>query len=1110
MKALVSLLILAATFLRAAEPTNSPAPLSVGCQAFTFNRFTVYEAIEKTAEAGGTVIEFISGQRLIKAEPGKLSPDMSDEQLAALHAHLKKHGVAPASLFIGIPNDEAGARKVFEFGKRLGVKSFSMGLVPDQLDLLEKMVKEFDIRVGFHNHGKTPLNRSWDPAFVLEVVKNRDARLGLCADTGHWATSGLNGLDAIKLVEDRIINLHLKDRAVVGQASTDLILGTGVTDIAGIVAELRRQKFAGSIFVEYETNWLNSVPDVKRCIEFIHHPVAKAASASPTSPAVVPQAPEFHLDEPGLKAVVIDSDERESFLGLQLDSAGRLFAGCREALFVYEPAAGGLYAPRQLLFRFPKDAWVYDIAIRGDDLYVSTHTAIYLLPGAVKKRAGIEARRLVWGLPMMKGFDMHQGIHGLVIGPEGDLYFANGDEIIGYGDKDRMDHWSHWTYHHGTKGSAMTGCGGVFRFSPDGEKFSVVAAGTRNSCGIAFDHEWNLFTSDNDHEGRPADYVPGRVLHVTPGAYFSWPRGWMPEKTPWRADLLDSLHPDVGRYVPTGMAYYDESFLPAACRHGLYIAEWGRAKLLRYPLKPRGASFQAEQVDFFSEAETTARPVGVAVGRGGRLFTSVCHMKGNEASPMYRSEIVMITRAEDAANAPFEAYEETAASADKLFAELASDSWHRRYRAHIELMRRGASVADEAAQRFAKTPEAVASTTHLSWLIAASGKLDLIAPLVSSAQPMARLQALRALAKFAPSPDRATFEKALDDANPQVVHAALVALRERFTELHAKARVITLAQSADRLLRQSAVQLLARRLPLPAIQKLCESSTPAERLAGVLIAGERLTVPPVSGALPESWPQSPMLSKVAYVDETVELHTGNFTMADVWAAAAKSPEEQSLFALLERRLDDPVPDHAKQAAFFLRLLKDPRTDARATAILGIKDAKLAQATPIQGATSTGITELPTAFAKVDWTKEVPRGDAARGAKLFTERGCAICHAAKAGDNGGGGPSLIGAGTRFTVPYLVESVITPNKTVSPIFKWTMVTKTDGSAIAGLITSETAAELELLLPAGIRQNIRIKDIAKRELQDRSPMPEGLIQTPDDLRDLLSYLLSLKEVK
>src|SRR5258708_1590321 len=209
-----------------------------------------------------------------------------------------------------------------------------------------------------------------------------------------------------------------------------------------------------------------------------------AGAANP--PAVERQAYAVLQLQAGLKSVVIDSDDRESFLGLQLDSAGRLFVGCREALFAYEPAAGGLYQPRQLLFRFPKDAWIYDIAIRGDDLYVSTHTAIYLLPGGVKKRHELVAKRLVWGLPMMKGFDTHQGIHGLAIGPEGDVYFSNGDEIISYGDFKRPDHWSHWTYFHGSKGTEVTGCGGVVRIGPDGEDFSAKYAGIRSSCGNAF------------------------------------------------------------------------------------------------------------------------------------------------------------------------------------------------------------------------------------------------------------------------------------------------------------------------------------------------------------------------------------------------------------------------------------------------------------------------------------------------------------------------------------------------------------------------------------------------------------------------------------------------
>ena len=41
----------------------------VGCQAYTFNRFTVFEAIQKTAEAGGKVIEFYPGQKLSPQEP---------------------------------------------------------------------------------------------------------------------------------------------------------------------------------------------------------------------------------------------------------------------------------------------------------------------------------------------------------------------------------------------------------------------------------------------------------------------------------------------------------------------------------------------------------------------------------------------------------------------------------------------------------------------------------------------------------------------------------------------------------------------------------------------------------------------------------------------------------------------------------------------------------------------------------------------------------------------------------------------------------------------------------------------------------------------------------
>lgn len=825
--------------------------------------------------------------------------------------------------------------------------------------------------------------------------------------------------------------------------------------------------------------------------------------------AAAPQEVEFKLHEPGLKAVVIDHNDTESFLGLQLDSAGRLYAGCREALFVYEPAPGGLYQPPRLLFKFPKDSWVYDIAVRGTDLYVATHTAIYLMEGAVTRREGLQAKRLVWGLPMMEGYDMHQGVHGMAFGPEGDLYFNNGDEIINYGGYGRPDHWSHWTYFHGSKSTRVTGCGGTFKISPDGEKFEVIASGTRNTCGLSFDRNWNLFAPDNDHESLPNLYVPGRLLHLTQGAYYSWPRGWMPEKAPWRADMLATMHPDLGRYVPTGQAYYDDTFLPESCANSLYVAEWSSGKLLRYPLTPEGASFKVEQKEFLS-CPPEVRPVGVTVGRGGRIFTSVCHMKGNEASPIYQSEIVMITRADDTDAAPFQAWEDMSRPVESLYQALESPSWQASSRAHMELLRRGPSASAAAAGKLEGAKPGTSFHNHLLWLAAAGGALDKVVPYLTSPVAETRHQALRAVIRFGPGPDTGLLEKALDDSNLQVVQVALAALRKR-PEPTLEAKVLLQAHGTDRLLRQSAVQVLAAGLTPSGIQELCESESAPDRLTGILVAGQRLTMPPLEGPLPDEWPLDPMASVVPYADGTVDLprqgRLGNFTMAEVWAKMKKSPEAETLFALLERRLHDSVSMNAQEAAFFLRLLKDSRTDSQCAEILGIHDDARAKQTPLAGASSEGITELPDAYRNIDWEKQSAGGDAEHGARLFTERGCYVCHAAKPGDAGGGGPSLTGAGSRFSVAYLVDAVITPNKSVSPIFQWTLLTKRDGAALAGLITGETAEDLEVLLPAGVRQTVKKADVIKREQQARSPMPEGLVRSPQELGDLLAYLTSLK---
>ncbi|MEA3213361.1 MAG: hypothetical protein QOE70_6418 [Chthoniobacter sp.] len=278
MKTLLPIFALAA-FVCAAGAFAEPIPdeyktngWAIGCQAYTFNRFSVFEAIEKTAAAGGKVIEFYPGQKLSKEQPEvKWDHNASDEVVAKVQAKLAEHKIKAVNYgVVGIPKDEEGARKIFAFAKKIGLRAVTTESV-DAIDTIEKMVKEYDIKVGFHDHPRRPDHpdyRMWDPYFILEVCKDRDPRIGACADTGHWQTTGINPVWAVRTLKGRIISSHLKDKLDYGQ-SHDVPYGTGVGEVGRVLDELKAQGFDGNISIEYEYHWEDSLPEVKQCIDFV-------------------------------------------------------------------------------------------------------------------------------------------------------------------------------------------------------------------------------------------------------------------------------------------------------------------------------------------------------------------------------------------------------------------------------------------------------------------------------------------------------------------------------------------------------------------------------------------------------------------------------------------------------------------------------------------------------------------------------------------------------------------------------------------------------------------------------------------------------------------------
>lgn len=242
----------------------------LGVQAYSFNRFTFFEAVDKAKEVGVRYIEAYPGQKIggDHKDVGfdeNMSPEVREavkKKLQEARIRLVNYGVT------GLSKDEKAARKTFEFAKDMGIETIVSEPEIDALEVLDKLAEEYKINVALHNHPKP--SRYWDPQTVLDALKGRSKRVGACADTGHWVRSGLDPVECLKKLEGRIISLHFKDLNKKGGDAHDVVWGTGVADVKAMLTELKRQNFAGVFSIEYEHNWDNSVPEIAECVKAFH------------------------------------------------------------------------------------------------------------------------------------------------------------------------------------------------------------------------------------------------------------------------------------------------------------------------------------------------------------------------------------------------------------------------------------------------------------------------------------------------------------------------------------------------------------------------------------------------------------------------------------------------------------------------------------------------------------------------------------------------------------------------------------------------------------------------------------------------------------------------
>lgn len=242
----------------------------LGIQSYSFHKFTLAEALDKTQELGVKCIEVFPGHKL-GGEWGDAAFgfDMTPEQKKWALDLAKSKDIKIVATGVYVTENADDWPKMFAFAKEMGMEFITCEPKIEHWDLVEKLSTESGIKVSVHNHPQP--SDYWDAELLLAQIKDRSKNIGSGADVGHWNREGLDPVACLKKMEGRMISLHFKDiegPREDGKFRDDVIWGKGVLDVEGMLNELKRQNFKGVFSIEYEYNWDNSVPDIKECIKY--------------------------------------------------------------------------------------------------------------------------------------------------------------------------------------------------------------------------------------------------------------------------------------------------------------------------------------------------------------------------------------------------------------------------------------------------------------------------------------------------------------------------------------------------------------------------------------------------------------------------------------------------------------------------------------------------------------------------------------------------------------------------------------------------------------------------------------------------------------------------
>jgi len=243
------------------KPERDPfGGLKVGVASYSLRKFTLERAIDMTKQLGVKYITLKDMHLPLASTP--------DERRAAR----KKIENAGLTLISGgvifMKNNEEEIRAAFEYAKDAGMPTIVCMPERAALDTVEKVAKEYDIRIAIHNHG--PGDKNFPaPLDAWNAVKDRDSHMGVCIDAGHTVRDGKDPIEAIHTCAGRLYDFHIKDVTAANAKGETTAMGRGVIDLVAVVKALLAVKYAHHVALEYEADAENPLPGMAESFAYL-------------------------------------------------------------------------------------------------------------------------------------------------------------------------------------------------------------------------------------------------------------------------------------------------------------------------------------------------------------------------------------------------------------------------------------------------------------------------------------------------------------------------------------------------------------------------------------------------------------------------------------------------------------------------------------------------------------------------------------------------------------------------------------------------------------------------------------------------------------------------